>query len=422
MKRIDDIKEYLHGNRKGKAANRMEREALSDPFLFEALEGLTSTPGDPLDGLIRLERQLNERSRSSRKQKRTWMYIAASFAILLACGTWWFTRQEKTFDVPVMVVAQLSDSVKTKERAILTLESGSTIDLFDKTDSLTVPPGDKKQLLRSDNRAVRKKDSVREMVMEELADQEISLASVQMEDTSRLATRKMKVNDNHVSGIITDGKGNPLAGVTVLLSGSTMGVVTDANGHFSLDLPTPEGLLTFSFVGMKSQHILVKAGDKLQVKMEEDAEKMNEVVVTGYGVAKKKEVEMSNIKMQGVSVITSRQNVVLDTLVSKDDVLHFNQYMEKALRYPKADLDSNKMGSVILSFELNRKKVPSRIRIEDGFSKESNKEVIRLLAEGPKWENTPSGKRIQARIHFTIGKNGESHKAILEVLPSGRKP
>ena len=362
------------------------------------------------------------------------MYIAASFAILLACGTWWFTRQEKTFDVPVMAVAQLSDSVKTKERAILTLESGSTIDLFDKTDSLTVPPGDKKQLLRSDNRAVRKEDSVdflsrniqnvtdQEMVMEELADQEISLASVQMEDTSRLVTRKMKVNDNHVSGIITDGKGNPLAGVTVLLSGSTMGVVTDANGHFSLDLPTPEGLLTFSFVGMKSQHILVKAGDKLQVKMEEDAEEMNEVVVTGYGVAKKKEVEMSNIKIRGVSAITSLQNVALDTLVSKDDILHFNQYMEKALRYPKADLDSNKMGSVILSFELNKKKVPSRIRIEDGFSKESNKEVIRLLAEGPKWENTPSGKRIQASIHFTIGQNGESHKAILVVLPSERKP
>lgn len=160
----------------------------------------------------------------------------------------------------------------------------------------------------------------------------------------------------------------------------------------------------------------------MQVKMEEDAEEMNEVVVTGYGVAKKKEVEMSNIKIRGVSAITSLQNVTLDTLVSKDDILHFNQYMEKALRYPKADLDSNKMGSVILSFELNKKKVPSRIRIEDGFSKESNKEVIRLLAEGPKWENTPSGKRIQASIHFTIGQNGESHKAILVVLPSERKP
>lgn len=422
MKRIDDIKEYLHGNRKGKAANRMEREALSDPFLFEALEGLTSTPGDPLDGLIRLERQLNERARSSRKQKRTWMYIAASFAILLACGTLWFTRQEKTFDAPVMAVAQLSDSVKIKERAILTLECDKTIDLSDKMDSLIVRQSDRKQLLPLADNVVRRKDSVREMMMEEVAEQKISLASVQIEDTSRLTIRKMKVVNNHVSGTITDEKGNPLPGVTVILSGSSMGDATDVNGHFGLDLPTSEGLLTFSFVGMKSQNILVKAGDKLQVKMEEEAEGMNETVVTGYGVTKKQEVEMSNIKIRGVSAITSRQNVALDTLVSKDDILHFNQYMEKALRYPKADLDSNKMGSVIFSFELNRKKVPSRIRIEDGFSKESNKEVIRLLAEGPKWENTLSGKRIQASIHFTIGQNGKSHKAILVVLPFEGKP
>ena len=197
------------------------------------------------------------------------------------------------------------------------------------------------------------------------------------------------------------------------------------NGKFRFELPdTKEVVLAFSFVGMKSRNVLVKAGDKLQVKMEEDTEGMDEVVVTGYGVAKKREVEMSNVKIRGTSTVSGQPNVLLDTLVSKDDISHFNQYMKKALRYPKADLDSNKMGTVTLSFELNRKKVPSRIRIEDGFSKESNKEVIRLLAEGPKWENTPSGRRIQVHIHFTIGKNGESHKAILIVLPSGvkRKP
>lgn len=424
MKRIDDIKEYLHGNQKGKAANRMEREALSDPFLFEALEGLTSTPGDPLDGLIRLERQLNERARSSRKQKRTWMYVAASLAILLACGTWWFTWQEKTFDVPVMEVAQLSDSVKIKERAVLTLECDKTIDLSDKTDSLIVRQSDRKQLLPLAGNVVRRKDSVREMMMEEVAEQEISLASVQIEDTSRLTIRKMKVVNNHVSGTITDEKGNPLAGVTVILSGTTMGVVTGVNGYFSLELPATEGLLAFSFIGMKPQNILVKAGDKLQVKMENDGESLAEAVVTGYGVARKQEVEKSNVKVRRTSTASGRQNIVLDTLVSGSDILHFNKYLEKALRYPKVDLDSNKMGVVVLSFELNRKKVPSRIRIEDGFSKESNKEVIRLLAEGPKWENTPSGKRIRASVHFTIGKEGESHKAILIVLPSGseRKP
>lgn len=418
MKRIDDIKEYLHGNRKGKAANRMEREALSDPFLYEALEGLTSTPSDPLEGLIRLERQLNERARFSRKHKRTWIYVAASLTVLLACGTWWFIRQEKTFEVPV-TVAQLLDSVKTQERMIP--RSERVIDLSGRTDSLAVRPNGKRQLLLSDNKMVRRKDSVREMVMEELADQEICLANVQMKDTSRLMTRKMKVASNHVSGTITDEKGNPLAGVTVIFPGSTIGVASDINGHFSLELPSSESLLTFSFVGMKSQHILVKAGDKLHVKMEEDAESMNETVVTGYGIAKKREVEMSNVEIRGASAVSGRQNAVLDTLVSENDVLHFNQYMEKALRYPKVDLDSNKMGAVILSFELNRKKVPSRIRVESGFSKETNKEVIRLLAEGPKWKNTPSGKRIRVCIHFTIGKNGEAHKAILTVLPSRSK-
>lgn len=420
MKRIDDIKEYLHGNRKGKAANRMEREALSDPFLYEALEGLTSTPGDPIDGLIRLERQLNERARSSRKQKRVWMYVVASLAVLLACGTWWFTRQEKTFDVPMMTVAQLSDSVKTKEKERLTLESEKAIDLSDETDSLTVRSNDKRQLPHSADKVVRRKDTVREMVMEELADQEISLASVQMEDTSRLTTQKMKVINNHVSGTITDGKGNPLPGVTVILSGSTIGGVSDGNGHFSLELPASEGVLAFSFVGMKSRNVLVKAGDKLQVKMEEDTKGLDETVVTGY-VAKKREVETSNVKIQETTAtIAGKQNVALGTL-SGDDIRHFNQYMEKALRYPKADLDSNKMGTVILSFELNQSKVPSRIRIESGFSKESNKEVIRLLAEGPKWENSLSNKRIRVCVHLTIGKNGESHKAILNVLPSGSK-
>ena len=171
---------------------------------------------------------------------------------------------------------------------------------------------------------------------------------------------------------------------------------------------------------MKARNVLVKAGDKLQVKMEEDTKSLDETVVTGY-VAKKREVETSNVKMQETTAtIAGKQNVVLDTL-SEDDVRHFNQYMEKALRYPKTDLDSNKMGAVILSFELNQRKVPSRIRIESGFSKESTKEVIRLLAEGPKWENSQSDRRVRVCVHFTIGKNGESHKAILSVLPSGNK-
>ena len=106
-------------------------------------------------------------------------------------------------------------------------------------------PSDKKQLQFSDDKI----EGARKM--KEFADQEISSANVQMEDTSRQMMREMNVVNNPVSGTITDEKGNPLAGVTVVLSGSTMGVVSDDNGYFTLELPASEGLLTFSFVGMK---------------------------------------------------------------------------------------------------------------------------------------------------------------------------
>ena len=78
------------------------------------------------------------------------------------------TRQEKTFDVPMMTVAQLSDSVKTKEKERLTLESEKAIDLSDETDSLTVRSNDKRQLPHSADKVVRRKDTVREMVMKSL--------------------------------------------------------------------------------------------------------------------------------------------------------------------------------------------------------------------------------------------------------------
>ena len=89
--------------------------------------------------------------------------------------------------------------------------------------------------------------------------------------------------------------------------------------------------------------------------------------------------------------------------------------MEQALQYPKADLEKNNEGVIKVSFELNKKSIPSRIRIKDGFSKESNKELIRLLSHGPKWKNSSSGERIHATVQFSIGRNGAQNKAILSI-------
>lgn len=92
-----------------------------------------------------------------------------------------------------------------------------------------------------------------------------------------------KVEERVVKGIVTDGGKVPLPGTTVILKGTTVGVVTDTAGRFQIALPK-EGkhVLVFSFVGMTKQEVDVTAKDFVTVVMVEDCESLDDVVVTGY--------------------------------------------------------------------------------------------------------------------------------------------
>ena len=94
-----------------------------------------------------------------------------------------------------------------------------------------------------------------------------------------------------VTGTVKDKGGMPLPGVTILLKGTQLGGVTDADGNFRLTLPgNTEHVLIFSFVGMKTREIKVNDAKPLTVVMEEDAREMDEVVVVAYGTQLKRNV------------------------------------------------------------------------------------------------------------------------------------
>jgi TonB-dependent starch-binding outer membrane protein SusC len=93
-----------------------------------------------------------------------------------------------------------------------------------------------------------------------------------------------------VSGFVTDEKGEPLPGVTVLIKGTINGTVTDMDGHYSISNISDTTALQFSFVGMRTQELSV--GDKtiINIIMIADAVGLNEVVVIGYGSQSRKNV------------------------------------------------------------------------------------------------------------------------------------
>ena len=93
-----------------------------------------------------------------------------------------------------------------------------------------------------------------------------------------------------VKGTVIDGTGEPVIGASVLVKGSTNGVITDIDGNFTL-LNVPEsGTIQISFVGYKTQDISVAGKSSLKVTLAEDTEMLDEVVVVGYGVQKKSDV------------------------------------------------------------------------------------------------------------------------------------
>lgn len=86
-----------------------------------------------------------------------------------------------------------------------------------------------------------------------------------------------------LSGKVTDKAGNPLPGVSVLVKGTSLGVATDVNGTYKLEIPKIDGMvLSFSFIGMKTKEVNYAGQKELDVVLEEELSEMDEVVVTGY--------------------------------------------------------------------------------------------------------------------------------------------
>ena len=95
-----------------------------------------------------------------------------------------------------------------------------------------------------------------------------------------------------IKGTVTDSDGATMAGVTVVVKGTTVGIITDANGKYQIDADN-KSMLSFSFVGFKSQDIRVGYQKEINVKLLQDNLQVDEVVVVGYGTQKKSDISGS---------------------------------------------------------------------------------------------------------------------------------
>jgi TonB-linked SusC/RagA family outer membrane protein len=118
-------------------------------------------------------------------------------------------------------------------------------------------------------------------------DRKILLTTDPLEEKFSTGLSKNELQQNRITGTVTDENGNPLPGVNVRVEGTSYGAITDVSGKFSITRTSDNAVIVFSFIGYNTISMPVAGRSVVDVQMKPDVRTLEDVVVVGYGVQKK---------------------------------------------------------------------------------------------------------------------------------------
>lgn len=451
-----DIEKYLSGKLTPAEMHALEKKALDDPFLAEAIEGGSMLPADEFANDVNaLRKAIDEKTtREKKSQPGFWLWpmrIAAGL-LLLAASTYIVInlidkntktsdpialRQEKAEPLPGRAGAE-PDS--TSAESNLTTEESSQRLLAEKKDQPEtvesesarasgeiIQPEQHDDGVTAVDDEIDKKEEVQ--AHEKISVDEKPLLTIpsvtddaKHEDLSRAKSRTVEKESGNerrdiaasspagavssaqllmptkqVKGKVTDiDDGLPLPGVNILVEGTTIGTVTDLNGYFQIDIPEKQNSLVFSYIGMESKEIVVDETNKnpetMEVQLAPDVSELSEVVVTGFGTGEEPP-SMEDIKWEITEPEGGKKN--------------YRNYLQQNLHYPEVALRNNIEGKVTVQFTVEPNGQLTEFRVVKSLNTACDDEVIRLIKEGPKWRATkrndePVKSKAKVKLRFEL--------------------
>lgn len=427
----DDIERYRDGSLSKAGRHALEKKALSDPFLADALEDADSVSPEEFSADLRmLSKKIQPRQA---KTRFTPLRIAASVLFLIGAGLLFYylmpaesltlanERSARPSVGPDSAIAFRKDS----DSGLLTLatpdetarevkpsanlptqldlakadqtkldDAGkSTAGISTQTtpDDITIAPAEED---KSEVTAAEILNDKKEVVTEL---QPLSAAGTRDETKKEsLAQRRTKSEDARanqiqtIAGKVISGEdGAPLPGVTVTVVGTTQGTVTGEKGDYSLVVKAEKVQLVFSFIGMHPVEVIVSDKSKLDIEMSEDVSQLSEVVVTGRAFDTRNELRDPIIKMAAPI----------------GGIRAYNKYLEDNLHYPVQALDMKIKGRVTVQFTVTTNGNLTEFNVVKGLGYGCDDEVIRLVKEGPKWapttqDDVPVESEVKVRMKF----------------------
>ncbi len=375
------LSDYIQGLRKGKEAHRLEKESMKDPFLADAIDGYNQVEGNHEQRIEQLRIQISARSTKKRNTYAIIWSVAACLVIGFGISSYFLFLKE-TPEPVIPIIPQ-------KEIALVPTKT--------KTDSTPISPvstkqAEKKDIIAKSRTTISKPPSapITTMPMEEetsgqmvaATDEEVIMTTgaSDPESVKKMRIAKMAVipTNDIIKGKVTDQKGEPLIGASVMYKGTNIGTVTDVNGEFSLLKKAENKQLTAQYIGYAPVEVPVDTSRTMLIAMNEDQKGLSEVVVVGHGVNKK----------------ANKDN----TPQPVDGKRKYLKYLKKNLVRPTDETCAQVKGKVVLTFLVNRDGRPFHIKVKKSLCESSDKEAIRLVQEGPDW--TYGNKQAEVTVKF----------------------
>ena len=362
------LSDYIRGFRKGKEAHRLEKEAMRDPFLADALEGYSRVESGADEQIELLRRRVNMRVTQKRRHTIAWS-VAASLLIGVCIGSY-FLLQENT----------LPDLVATVRKDSATIQKG------------LITGNREKKVVVSPHTEVPQA-MTQEWIDEAL---ETTIAEEPLAATTSSAMKSIPANDSSltaqvavggkVHGRVTDSSGYPIVGATVKLKGTNQGTISDVNGNFVLKTGGNRELAV-DYIGYESVTLPADTTKSLLIAMNEDQATLDEVVVVGYGSQSKGSITgaVASLKMSGTPQPTIGRKA-------------FRKYLKESLVHPSDKDCARAKGKVILTFRVDKEGRPQDITVKKGLCASADEEAIRLIEEGPDW--TMGEEPVEISIRF----------------------
>ncbi len=400
-----DIQRYHSGKMPASEMHSMEKAALDDPFLADAMEGYAFT-GDATTDLSEINSRL---FREQPKKKpipllsQSWFRVAALFIIIAGAGliTYRLSKHVENNLALTKTSPTVRENAKVAVTDSLVLDSTPTVK-DNRVETAFVKAGKIKNLIAQKSPLQNNADKTTTWAgATPPADAYVSSPAKPLPGSDSMFNAGKDISAkleeitpgvNVISGKVTDEQGNALAGAVLTDEKRRQTSFTDNNGRFYLKSNDTTVMANVSVIGYQTLKRRLGNSMEQNIVLSPSKEHIEDIVVTGYQTKKKLPAATSAIKFDTAAFNGTKEEY---TSEPEPGWQYFAEYIREKLsgRDDKAG-PPEVHGQVTISFNVDQNGQPTKIKVENSINEQTDKTAVDLLKQGPKWKKTRKRTRV----------------------------